>query len=422
MINNNSDFSISVLMPTYNRADFIEEALNSICPHLLPQDELVIVDDGSTDQTEAVVTPFLSDPRFKYVKKKHGIIAEARNKALEASSNPWIFWLDSDDLVEPGTMGIYRNYARRWSDVDVFYCNLRILHTQNGGIVNLKYEDYYKRNLQLVADLLHSNRIPQGGSLVKRRVYKKYGNYDTSMQRREDYEFWIRVARHVVFKKIPRYLYLWRWHRQNRDFDRLDQGKIYSALLLDRMLAQTPLEELFPTLDWRRRIHAQAIAHLKIGAGYLKWLNLDKAVQYFLKSLQYRENNDALFYLMISLYQLPHDKRQSTFSTIPKELLQKGWKLMKNRKGQTPVDRYRVASFNQQQGQLTLAKRKFNELLLNIDKKSGLDGIKSGTLFHLGEIALVENHTRNAEAFFKKCLEINPDHRKAKENITKYEK
>lgn len=93
---------VSIIMPSYNTAKFISETIESVSAQTYPNWELIIVDDCSTDDTDAVVRPYLADGRIRYMKnEKNSGAAVSRNRALREAKGKWIAFLDSDDLWLP---------------------------------------------------------------------------------------------------------------------------------------------------------------------------------------------------------------------------------------------------------------------------------------------------------------------------------
>lgn len=93
---------VSIIMPSYNTAKFISGSIESVLAQTYSDWELIIVDDCSTDNTDEVVKPFLSDSRIKYIKnEKNSGAAVSRNRALREANGKWIAFLDSDDLWIP---------------------------------------------------------------------------------------------------------------------------------------------------------------------------------------------------------------------------------------------------------------------------------------------------------------------------------
>ena len=93
---------VSIIMPSYNTAQFIAESIRSVQAQTYPHWELIIVDDCSTDQTDEVVEKFLSDSRIRYLKnERNSGAAISRNRAISEAKGKWIAFLDSDDLWHP---------------------------------------------------------------------------------------------------------------------------------------------------------------------------------------------------------------------------------------------------------------------------------------------------------------------------------
>ena len=96
------DGLVSIIMPSWNTANFIAESIQCVIDQTYKNWELIIVDDCSTDNTEEVVKPFLADKRIKYFKnEKNSGAALTRNRAMREAQGEWIAFLDSDDLLDP---------------------------------------------------------------------------------------------------------------------------------------------------------------------------------------------------------------------------------------------------------------------------------------------------------------------------------
>jgi glycosyltransferase involved in cell wall biosynthesis len=93
---------ISVVVPTYNRSHLVGKTIDSILAQDYPRFELIVVDDGSTDNTEGVLKKYSGDDRFRYYKKENGERGAARNFGFNRSAGDYVFFIDSDDLMLPG--------------------------------------------------------------------------------------------------------------------------------------------------------------------------------------------------------------------------------------------------------------------------------------------------------------------------------
>ena len=117
---------VSIIMPSYNTARFIEATLESVLAQTYKNWELIIVDDCSTDNTDEIVNPYLTDSRIKYIKnEKNSGAAVSRNRALREAAGRWIAFLDSDDLWAPEKLEkqlafmVENNYKFTYTDYNI---------------------------------------------------------------------------------------------------------------------------------------------------------------------------------------------------------------------------------------------------------------------------------------------------------------
>jgi glycosyltransferase involved in cell wall biosynthesis len=107
--------TVSTIIPTYNRADLVGRAIISALRQSEPGDEVIVVDDGSTDGTEQVVVQYLD--RIKYIRLPHSGAGVARNRGVRKAQNDLIAFLDSDDEWMPGKLALQRNFMRKRPDI-----------------------------------------------------------------------------------------------------------------------------------------------------------------------------------------------------------------------------------------------------------------------------------------------------------------
>ena len=100
---------VSIIMPSYNTERFIKDTIESVLAQSYTNWELIIVDDCSTDNTDAIVSPYLADERISYIKNDtNSGAAVSRNRALREAKGKWVAFLDSDDLLHPVALSVVR--------------------------------------------------------------------------------------------------------------------------------------------------------------------------------------------------------------------------------------------------------------------------------------------------------------------------
>jgi GT2 family glycosyltransferase len=261
---------ISVVIPTHNRAAFVAEAVNSALAQEFRALEVVVVDDGSTDNTAEMLSQ-ISDRRLRYVRKPKSNAPDTRNRGIEAARGEWLLWLDSDDLLLPGWLARLGSILEAGAGADVYYGNLEVVDMQGRRLQILRYEDFAEKNFQLLARLVHSNPLPLPGSLMRRALLAKVGGFDPEFTRAHDYEFWTRLAPVARFKHVPFLAVQWRWHDSN-----MSSGSVPRDLSFEARVAQ-----LFPDLPWETDWpQAQTQAARQLGEIFSRYGDQESARQW----------------------------------------------------------------------------------------------------------------------------------------------
>ena len=200
---------VSVIIPTYNRADFISDCVQSVLAQTLPARELIIVDDGSTDATYKI----LSDLGFnsisttktvlRYVFQENRGVSSARNLGIKEARSEYIALLDSDDLWLKGKLD--RQVIAFKDDIR----NSRLCHTdeiwiRNGVRVN-QHKKHKKHGGNVFQSCLKLCCISPSSSMMHRSVFEDFGFFDEDLPACEDYDFWLRYSskEEVIFIDEP---------------------------------------------------------------------------------------------------------------------------------------------------------------------------------------------------------------------------
>ena len=192
---------ISVVVPCYNQAQYLDECLQSVLDQTYTDWECIIVNDGSPDNTEEIAKNWVEkDARFRYLFKENGGLSSARNAGIEVAEGTWILPLDADDKI--GNQ--YLELAEKEFDkgYTVIYCNGQKFGTQEGPI---KSKEYSLQNLAF-------QNVFFATCFYKKTDWKKHGGYDKNMiYGLEDWEFWIRLLQSggKVYK-IPQICFYYR--------------------------------------------------------------------------------------------------------------------------------------------------------------------------------------------------------------------
>lgn len=198
---------VSVIVPCYNQAQFLGEALQSILDQTFLNWECIIVNDGSPDNTEIVAKDWCTkDSRFKYLFKKNGGLSSARNFGIQHALGDYILTLDADDKYDA-------TFIEKGSKV--------LNNNQETGVVSSWISRFketkeicvIKPNGKTIEDFLFQNAA-NGTSLFRKKCWEAVGGYDEKMKSGyEDWDFYIRVcANGWKVHVIPEILFFYRQH------------------------------------------------------------------------------------------------------------------------------------------------------------------------------------------------------------------
>lgn len=206
----------SVIIPTYNRSRDLKRAVDSVLSQSFCDFEILVMDDGSTDDTREVMRA-IHDPRVTYDwDKNFGGPARPRNRGIALAKGEWICFLDADDSWLPEKLQVCFHHINE--SVDLIYHDLKIV-----GNVKTKYKNNVNKSRQLkkpvLIDLLeNSNVISNSSVCVRKIILDRIGEIDenTDMIASEDYNAWLRIASITdKFLYIPQVLGLYSVHQGN---------------------------------------------------------------------------------------------------------------------------------------------------------------------------------------------------------------
>ena len=181
---------ISVIIPTYNRCDLLKRAINSVIKQTITPKEIIIVDNGSTDQTYQMVSSLFPEINY-FIEKKRGVSA-ARNKGILESKSKWIAFLDSDDAWKPTKLEKQMEFSIFNQD------KYRIIHTDETWYRNKKFLNQLKKHKKSGGNIFKNSLqlccISPSSVVLKKQIFDDYGLFDEKLEVCEDYDMWIRIT------------------------------------------------------------------------------------------------------------------------------------------------------------------------------------------------------------------------------------
>lgn len=179
---------VSVVIPTYNREVRLPAAIRSVLDQTAPPAEIIVVDDGSTDGTPALVRAF---PAVRYLRQENQGVSAARNHGICAAKHDWIALLDSDDEWLPGKV------ERQWSALEreprYRFCHTDEIWIRKGRRVN-PLKKHAKYGGRIFEQCLPLCVISPSSALIHRDLFERFGMFDPDLPVCEDYDLWLRIC------------------------------------------------------------------------------------------------------------------------------------------------------------------------------------------------------------------------------------
>lgn len=228
--------AVSVLMPAFNSGRFIRAAIESVCTQSYQDLELVVVDDGSNDDTLQIAMDYPDDRVRAYANESHLGVGATRNRCLTLASAPLIAWMDSDDVSLPTRLAQQVAYLHKHSSIAVVGTDL-IPRDEDTG----RYGSPWTPPLTPAAirwGFLFGTPVFNGTAMVRREVYATYGNYQEDLPISEDNEFWLRCSTSVAMANLSKVLLVYRRHQGNTTVLAHQRSVVLSADLTAKALSE----------------------------------------------------------------------------------------------------------------------------------------------------------------------------------------
>jgi glycosyltransferase involved in cell wall biosynthesis len=270
---------ISVIMPAYNAAEYIAKAVESVLIQNYRNFELIVVDDGSTDDTRDIVAGF-KDDKIKYFYKENAGPASTRNLAIKKSKGAFLINLDTDDTIMPDFISRHLMEFEEHPEADLIYCDDCLIGEDDKPIRVIERPEYRYRE-SLIRDLFRCGfPVVPFRTCIRRSVFDKIGFYDDGLSVGEDYDMIRRFVKHGLkahHLKAP--LYLRRIVPDSVSRKVSDEKAKAHFEVLRRFTESFSFDELFPDVAWdkiapeSRQLHAKCLAamtYLAVGQTYVK--------------------------------------------------------------------------------------------------------------------------------------------------------
>jgi glycosyltransferase involved in cell wall biosynthesis len=226
---------VSVVIASYNMGQYLAVSLRSALDQTYRDIEVVVVDDGSTDDTQDVIKPFLGDTRLRYVHQSNGGQAYAKNRGIREATGEFVAFLDADDIWLPRKLETQMPLFLA-QDVGVVFCRSVEIDAQGA---QLRLLDFPLYRGSISGQLLIFNFIGFSTSVVRKRCFERLGAFRQDLGMGIDYDLWLRFSAHYTFDFVDAQLVRYRvWPGQMSS--NVERRYMNGIKIMEKFLAEHP--------------------------------------------------------------------------------------------------------------------------------------------------------------------------------------
>jgi glycosyltransferase involved in cell wall biosynthesis len=290
---------VSVIIATYNMARHLGEAVTSVLAQRSHDFEVIVVDDGSKDDTGRVLAGFAQDRRVRVIRQDNQGQPKAKNAGIQASRGRLLAFCDADDYWLPDKLERQLPLFARSSQPGVVYSPVSIL--QDDGTLHTPRQDCLRGDI--LGELFVRNVVPFGTAVVRRECIEAAGGFDESIPMGIDWDLWLRIAAHWHFDCVPEPTYVYRvWAGQ---MSHNWQGRYECALkIMASFLANHPGRIPQVVVDT-----AYADTYTSLASAHLEHVGAWQCLSYLSRALRHRATYAPAWRLLLGMpYYLLRDK------------------------------------------------------------------------------------------------------------------
>ena len=337
----NTDPCVSVVIPTFNRAGWLSKAIDSVLNQSYENIEILVIDDGSTDDTKLVLMPYMD--KIRYLTTDHKGAAHARNTGMRAATGKYIAFLDSDDAYLPYKLAIQVPFIEGHPDIGmvctefsgeyhngyVDRCHMRNYHpiwidmgwnyndvfSETGEYITECINDpvtYYSGNI--FQYVLLDTLIPSNTAIFRKTILDTIGFQNETIHSGQDYEFIVRICKHyrVAFLDIPTYVLVHHGDQLTKPYQHdilyeIDEGDLFLKVVTDWAYNDKLYYESNRELVDRRLLEI----YMFLGIKWMEYGDLEKAHEYCDMCSKLKPNSKE-YHKLLFLSRLPNAIRRIT--------------------------------------------------------------------------------------------------------------
>jgi glycosyltransferase involved in cell wall biosynthesis len=220
---------ISAVITAYNLAPYLVATIESVLAQQYPDFEVIVVDDGSTDESAAIAERFVADRRVTVIRQRNAGSAAARNAGARRARGELVAFLDGDDLAAPGRLERTAAEMSRHPEAALGYGRITLISEDNRLLESRVRPGRYRTGW-VAKELRYRNFIPFSTTMVRRTVFEELGGFDEAIRSSEDWEFLWRLSNKYPVLFIDACLAYYRIRREAKTMDLGAKARAYQAV------------------------------------------------------------------------------------------------------------------------------------------------------------------------------------------------
>lgn len=271
--------AVSVIIPSYNRIRFIEEAVRSACLQSYSPLEVVVVDDGSTDGSYELLSKLSDELKFtllSHADRANKGQSAAINLGLKESKGEFVAVLDSDDKFAPEKIAEQADFLQRNPEFGMVY-GIGHAVDEGGKFLFAVPDSSHTENSDPNNLLLDCYMALPGGALIRRSIFRDAGSFEEGFRAGQDHDMALRIMEHAKVAFLPRLAFYYRKHDDAISVKGLEKRWLTGMEILRRAVERYPYR---PSTVRKRK----AVLHYRLGQTYLCEKKIGRALGHFIKS------------------------------------------------------------------------------------------------------------------------------------------
>ena len=249
--------AVTIIIPAYNHERYVRQAIESILGQTFSDWQLIIIDDGSTDSTVAIINEYAKPPKVQVYYQENQGLSATLNRGMDLAKGRYFGFLPSDDAYYSEKLDVQADWLDKMPHIAAFATLQTLIDGEGNSLRDLDMESWFNyipqdRN-DFIQSLFERNFVAAPSVLVRTEILRKLGGFETQCVFMQDYEFWFRLLKGHEMAVLPKALLYYRWHGDNQTFQATPASENERAMVLQKAAVLLDPEDIFPVLRNDRR-------------------------------------------------------------------------------------------------------------------------------------------------------------------------